>query len=174
LITFGRGLVTGRTDEALAGAALAILAGALGVAALRWGSLDLGDLRAAQAVFGPTVRVAPEEAAAAAICALSGGVLALGVWLGTLRPAGAADLAVAGLEAVVGGLALVTAFWGPEVTSVELTGQWALATAAVIAVAVGLAWGVTRVSRSPVPGWITLTLAAGAVGAGAVLVAGAL
>ncbi|MDQ3983467.1 MAG: hypothetical protein M3271_12375, partial [Actinomycetota bacterium] len=52
LVTLGRCAYSSPPDDLAFGGALAALAVALGVGALRWGALDLGDLRGAQSVLG--------------------------------------------------------------------------------------------------------------------------
>lgn len=79
-MTFGRALLLDRRGTSVAGAALAIAAGALGVAALRWGTLSLEELVGAQSVLGPTIFVGPETMAAAACVALVSALIAVGVW----------------------------------------------------------------------------------------------
>lgn len=80
LITFGRALLLDRVAGAMSGAALAVAAGALGVGALRWGTLEIEGIIGAQSVLGPTVIVGPTAAAGASSAAMVAGLLALGVW----------------------------------------------------------------------------------------------
>jgi hypothetical protein len=136
LVTFGRGLLCRRGDEALAGAALAVIAGALGVAALRWETLDLAAIRGVQAVLGPTVLVEPSAAATAAWLGASGGTVAMGAWLSVVRPSSASGWLWWALEGVVGALALVTVFWGPALVPIDpfpRALEWAGAVASVAA-----------------------------------------
>ncbi len=171
LITFGRALLVDRVGELRSGAALALIAGALGVAGLRWGTLQLEEVRGVQAVLGPTVLVEPAGAATAAWLAAGGAVLALAVWLGTIAPEGRLGLAQWGLEGAAGSLAIVSVFWGPALGSdlpAEL-GIWALATMAALAPAVLLAVLLSR--RRRLWSWIILILSAATIGAGAALVA---
>ncbi|MDQ3784104.1 MAG: hypothetical protein M3360_04400 [Actinomycetota bacterium] len=147
LITFGRSLRMDRVDQALAAAGLAVIAGALGITALRWGSLELAELRSVQAVLGPTILVGPEMTAVAVIVAAVAATLALTVWVAVLPMRGFGAWAWTGLETLVMALALVTAFWGPKVLLgtdevprteiVESLAGWAAASAAVIAVGIG-------------------------------------
>ena len=80
LITFGRALMLDRVTTALSGAALAVAAGALGVAALRWGTLSLSELVGAQSVLGPTITVGPEVAAVSSAVALGAALVAVSAW----------------------------------------------------------------------------------------------
>jgi len=171
LITFGRALLVDRTGELRAGAALALIAVAVGVAALRWGTIQLDEVRGVQAVLGPTVLVNPSGAAAAGWLAAGGGVLALGVWLSTVREEGRIGLAFWGLEGVAGALAIVSVFWGPALGS-EIAPElatWFLATVAALGPAVLL--GLVLPRRPALWTWIALGLSAGTVAAGATLVA---
>lgn len=146
LITFGRCLAMNRGAQAQACASLAVIAGALGVTGLRWGTLDLAEIRSVQAVLGPTVLVGPELAAGATIAAAVAAALALALWLASDPGHGIAGRAWTGAETLVAALALVTAFWGPKIlapgsaggveTAVGALG-WIVATAAVLVVAVG-------------------------------------
>jgi hypothetical protein len=171
LITFGRALLVDRAGELRSGISLALIAGAVGVAALRWGTLQLGEVRGVQAVLGPTLMVEPSGAAAACWLAAGGAVLALGVWLSTVRGDGRIGLALWGLEGVAGALAIVSVFWGPALgTDVgpEL-GIWVLATVAALLPALGLALFLPR-KRAGLT-WLVLMVAAIAVAVGAALVA---
>lgn len=80
LITFGRCITADAGGAARAATALTILAGALGVAALRWGTISLQQIVGAQSVLGPSITVGPNVAAGAAWGALVAGVAAVGVW----------------------------------------------------------------------------------------------
>jgi hypothetical protein len=171
LVTFGRALLVDRVGEFRAGASLALIAGAVGVAGLRWGTLELGEVRGVQAVLGPTVLVEPSGAATASWLAAGGAVLALAVWLGTMPNGNRVALGLWGLEAVAGSLAIVSVFWGPALGT-ELAsglGVWALATLAALAPAVLLSLLLAR--RRPIWTWIALLVATAAVGAGAALIA---
>jgi hypothetical protein len=170
LITFGRALLVDRAGELRAGASLALLAGAVGVAALRWGTLQLSEVRGVQAVLGPTVMVEPSVVATACWLAAGGAVLALGVWLATARSDGRLGFALWTLEGIAGALVIVTVFWGPTLgtdVGVEL-GTWALATIAAL-VPAGLL-GLYLPHRRPLLGWVVLVIAGAAIGAGAALV----
>ncbi|MGH2809020.1 MAG: hypothetical protein ACRDKT_17285 [Actinomycetota bacterium] len=87
LITFGRALLLDRVSGAGVAAALAVTAGALGVGALRWGTLELEGLIGAQSVIGPTVSVGPTPAAVSAVIATVAALVAIGVWLTEPRAA---------------------------------------------------------------------------------------
>jgi hypothetical protein len=167
LITFGRALPVGRLEGSQAGAALAIAAGALGVGALRWGTLDLGELRAIQSVLGPTVLVGPDVAATATTFAMIGAALAVAVWLLVPQPPRRLRPSVgASLEAGLAALAIVTVFVDPVERPLDLSesgeaaivmatwiGATALATMVVLVVALALSrlgpvwrWGALAVS----------------------------
>lgn len=147
LTTFGRTLMMDRASQALAVAGLAVIAGALGIAALRWGTLELAELRSVQAVLGPTIVVGPQAAAAAATIATIAASLALGLWVAALPTRGFAAWAATNLETLMVALALVTAFWGPKVLlgsagvpSSDVLGSlglWAAVAAAVTVVGIG-------------------------------------
>jgi hypothetical protein len=115
LNTFGRSLRMDRAGRGLAAAGFAVVAGALGIAAVRWGTLELAELRSVQAVLGPTLLVGPERAAIAAIIATVAGSVALGLWVAALPVQGFIQWAWTGLETLTVALALVSAFWGPKI-----------------------------------------------------------
>jgi hypothetical protein len=147
LITFGRCLRMDRIDQALAAAGLAVVAGALGITALRWGSMELAELRSVQAVLGPTILVGPETTAVAVIVAAVAATLALALWVAALPVRGFGAWAWTGLETLAMALALVTAFWGPKVLLgldgvpdsevVDSVAGWAAASAAAITLGIG-------------------------------------
>jgi len=147
LITFGRCLRMDREDQALAAAGLAVIAGALGITALRWGSLELAELRSVQAVLGPTILVGPEMTAAAVIVAAMAANVALALWVAALPVRGFGAWAWTTIETMAVALALVTAFWGPKVLVgvegvprseiVESVGGWVAASAVVVIVGIG-------------------------------------
>jgi hypothetical protein len=122
LMTFGRGLVLAAREEVIAGAALAVIASAFGVVALRWGALDLGALRGAQAVLGPTVLVGPTTQAVASWLAAGAALIALGLWLGPAVPRDGWTRLFWAAEALIGALAIVSVFWGPAVTGDDVAG----------------------------------------------------
>lgn len=148
LVTYGRLLIAERPEAIRNGIALAIVAAALGVGALRWGTLDLGELRGVQSVLGPSLLVGPPTAAIACGAAALGALLALGSWLNDPRPSGRVGYAWAGVEALLWSLAVVTVLFDPARSAlggagllsalVEL-GRWALATIVATALAVGVA-----------------------------------
>jgi hypothetical protein len=147
LITFGRALLMGRADRVLSAAALAVIGGAVGVAALRWGTLELSELRSVQSVLGPTVLVGPEMAAAGAVLAGVAALVALMVWVAALDARGILAWTWTGVEVVAVALALVSGFWGPKVleASTEISGSeasesiavWVVASGAVMVVGLG-------------------------------------
>jgi hypothetical protein len=171
LITFGRALLVDRVGELRSGASLALIAGAVGVAAIRWGTLQLGEVRGVQAVLGPSVLVEPIGAAIACWLAAGGAVLALGVWLSTVRGEDRVELGLWGLEGLAGALAIVTVFWGPALGTIvgAVLGIWILATVAALVPAFFLALFLPRVRARFT--WLALAVATSAIAAGAALVA---
>lgn len=81
LLSFGRALASERGAELIAPASFGVLAGAAGVVALRWGTLDLNGIGGIQAVLGPIVTVSPAPVAAMAGAALAAAAGAAGVGL---------------------------------------------------------------------------------------------
>lgn len=177
LITFGRVLLLDRWEGVLSGAALAIAAGALGVAAVRWQELGLDALRGIQAVVGPTLLVEPGAAAAASVLAAAAAAIAFGLWLGGPLLGGRAVWLWLGAEGAVAALAMVSVFWGPALPGRgsenlgSAVGGWALATAVVLAVVGGLMVVIPRFGV--VWRWVVLGIAALAVFAAAGLMASA-
>ena len=172
LVTLGRALRIERGGQILAALGFAAIAGAVGVSALRWGTLDLAELRAVQAVLGPTLAVGPEQVAGAAIAAAVAAWVALVLWVGAPPPRGAAGWLGAACETLAAALALVTAFWGPkllfdspEIPTSEVVasaGAWAGAAAAVMLTAALGAWPVRRLglrSRAGLAGMSLVTVA---------------
>jgi hypothetical protein len=147
LITFGRCLRMDRIDQALAAAGLAVVAGALGIVAFRWGSMELAELRSVQAVLGPTLLVGPETTAVVVVVAAVAATLALALWVAALPVRGFGAWAWTGLETLAMALALVTVFWGPKVLLgldgvpdsevVDSVAGWAAASAAAITLGIG-------------------------------------
>lgn len=178
LVTFGRLLAAERPDALRNAAALAIVAAALGVGALRWGTVDLAELRGVQAVLGPSLLVGPVRAAIACGLAAVAAVLALGVWIDDPRPVSRADYVLAGIEAALWSLTVVTVLFDPARSSLQgasLGGalvqllMWAALTIAATALAVGVAVLEARLSGRL--RWLVLTVAAVLVTTGAALVA---
>lgn len=182
LITFGRALLVGRLEGSQAGAALAIAAGALGVGALRWGTLDLVELRSIQSVLGPTVLVGPDVAAAAAIVAMAGAALAVAVWLVVPQPPRRLRPPVGvTLEAGLAALAIVTVFVDPIARPLDLSDSgeaarvmaaWAAATLVATLVVLVLASALSRLG--PAWRWGTLAVSGLAAVTAAALVASVL
>jgi hypothetical protein len=170
LMTLGRGLLTDRADEALAGGALAVMAAALGVGALRWGTLSLSEMRSAQAVLGPTVMVGPDQAALAACLGSAAFVIALSAWLASVGRRNVWGYIGAALEASVAGLAVVTVFWGPVPLSALDLLEWTGLVAAVATVAVAFSELERRAGAANLVRWIAVGLAAVAVAAATSLV----
>ncbi|MFN2586628.1 MAG: hypothetical protein ABR613_00730 [Actinomycetota bacterium] len=185
LVTLARCASAPPPEDAALAAGLAVLAGAVGVGALRWGAADLGDLRGIQGVLGPTLLVGPPAAAAACWVAAGGAVAALAAWLSTGRAAdaraGAASrpVTIAWLtEAAAGALLIVSVFWGPSIPRGGLGGagalealRWVVLTAAVAAACAGAALVLVR---RPTWRWAALAGGAAAAAAGAALAARAL
>jgi hypothetical protein len=178
LITFGRSLRMDSYGRALAAAGFAVVAGALGIAAIRWGTLELAELRSVQAVLGPTILVGPEAAAIAAILASAAASVALALWVTALPVRGFVHWTWTGLETLTVALALVTAFWGPkillgsDVPAAEVRESfevWAAAAGGVtfVAVAGGLLARILPASVRTglmIVALVALTVAAGLVG----------
>ena len=156
LITYGRNLLLERNASLLSGAALAVLGGALGIAALRWGALDLGDIRGVQSVLGPTVLVGPTLAAAAAIVATVGACVALAVWSARPWPRARLEQGWWALELVVGSFAIATVFLDPArsalyagsagETALEIV-RWIGVIAVVAVAAGGAAWFLNKLGE---------------------------
>jgi hypothetical protein len=182
LITFGRALLVGRLEGSQAGAALAIAAGALGVGALRWGTLDLAELRSVQSVLGPTVLVGPDAAAAATIVAMIGAALAVAVWLLVPQPPLRLRPPVGViLEAGLAALAIVTVFIDPVARPLDFSdageaasvmAAWAGATVAATVAVLALALVLSRLG--PLWRWGALAISGVAVVTGAALAASVL
>lgn len=175
LITFGRNLLLDHHRAAISGAALAVIAAALGIAALRWGALDLGELRGVQSVLGPTLLVGPVEASVATSVAAAAAVAALAVWMSRPWPDSKILYGWWGLEAAIGSLALVTSFFEPA----GLFGQsgqgllamlgWIGATVAVVALVATGGWLLRSVSEG-VSALLMGAAGAAVAGAAAILV----
>lgn len=124
LITFGRSALSPVGSELVAPAAFAVLAGAAGAAALRWGTLDLPEIRGAQGVLGPTIAVEPRGVALLSIGALVAGSIALGLWLGGRGDRGTFFGLWWWVEALAGALFLADLFSGPSASDPLQTGIW--------------------------------------------------
>ena len=178
LITFGRMLLLDRQDTAVAGAALAIAAGSLGIPALRWGTLSIERLVGAQSVLGPTILVGPEGPAISSGVALAAAIIAIAAWaaqpVGVDRPSRVwgrlegvvAVLAIALVFAAPGSGGSLSALFGDPV---ELA-----ATAGTIAAGVVVVLAASRVLRSRRARWVVLGVCGVAVAASATVVAGSL
>lgn len=185
LITFGRVILLDRLTGAASAAALAVIAGALGIAALRWGTLEIEGLVGAQTVLGPTVVVAPEAAAIASSVALGAGVIALGVWLAAPVPSSRGAWAWSVLEGGLVALTVMIVFAVPAAgggTGLggafgalgRDPGVWALWVGAVIAaIAVAAAGSLALRSRAKLR-WGVLGLSAAGVVAAAGTIASVL
>lgn len=153
LMTFGRNLLVVHRAAAIAGAALAVLGGALGIAALRWGALDLGDIRGVQSVLGPTVLVGPTQAAVATGVAAGGATLALAVWATSPWPRRLGEATWWAGETLVVALAITTVFIDPAGSALGAGGgahaalqiAWRAVVAVIVtAAAMGGAWLLRR------------------------------
>ena len=170
LVTFGRGLIGPTGSELIGPACFAVLAGAAGAAALRWGSLDLHEIQGAQGVLGPTIAVEPTSVAGMSVGALIAATVALGIWSGA-RPRDAAMARWWWVELATGSLLLGTLFCGPPPTDVVQGALWIGATIAIGAMAIlvgGLAEGLSVRTK------IVTVAACGAVVGVAAVVAGSL
>lgn len=125
LMTYGRNLLLERRPALVSGAALAVLGGALGIAALRWGALELTSIRGVQSVLGPTVLVGPPQAAVAAGIAAAGAGVALAVWSARPWPQGRLQIAWWTIELVVGAFAITTVFFDPAESALGAGGAGA-------------------------------------------------
>ena len=175
LIAFGRAVFLDRAWAAVTGVAIAVLAGALGVGALRWDAIELRALRGAQAVLGPTVLVGPIRVSVAAWLGLAAiviaGVVLLSAPVGKGRPA----LAARAIEGIVIGLAAATVFWGPAIpdgldlgATAAAVGEWGLVTGAVAVPVVGLSFVAAKAPMAL--RWALLVLAGALAATGAALV----
>lgn len=177
LMTLGRALLMPPRDEFIAAGALAVTAGALGIAALRWQALDLGELRGVQAVLGPTVLVGPTEAAIASWLGAGAAIVALGLWLGSSSPSGRWERIWLAAEAFVGALAVVSVFWGPALVGdgageiAAGVGRWAATVGIAGLAATGIAVGAGRLGSTW--RWAVLVVAGVGVVTGAGLAIGA-
>ena len=79
LLSFGRALASVDGGELIAPASFGVVAGAAGVVALRWGTLELDGIGGIQAVLGPIVSVDPAPVAAMASASLLAALVATGV-----------------------------------------------------------------------------------------------
>ncbi len=154
LMTFAKALFLPPDEALVVAGALAVLAAAAGVGAVRWGTLDLAVIRGAQGVLGPTVLVAPSQASLGAWLGAAAGVVALGVWLSPSEGAGWRVSAWTALEAALGALILVSVFWGPAVVASFSDGHairhgvaWAVAVVVIALPALGLSLLLSRLGR---------------------------
>jgi len=174
LVTFGRALLLPEASARRSVLSLAVLAGALGVGALRWGTLDLPELRGVQSVLGPTILIGPEAAAIACGLALGGGLVGLGAWLLEPRAVTRGDYIWAGLEVALGSLALVTVFVDPARSVLQGAGfglaafeiaRWLGAVAVAVAIVFGAS--ILQARLSDRWRWLVLGAAGAAVAAAA-------
>lgn len=171
LMTYGHGLLLDRASRTFGAAGLAIVAGGVGVGALRWGSFGLGAIRGAQQVLGPTVLVGPALASTASWIAAGSAMLGLAVWIAPSRPEGLVHRAAWVAEAAVGALALAWIFWGEAHGgggTLPVGLEWLLVTAIASGAAVGLALLVRRLG--PTRRWIVAGVAGAGVVAAAILI----
>lgn len=153
LMTYGRNLLLERRPAIVSGAALAVVGGALGIAALRWGALELGDIRGVQSVLGPTVLVGPTQAAVATGIATGGACVALAVWSSRPWPRTRLQAIWCALELIVGAFAIATVFLDPAESALGSGGaaevaaqvaRWVGVIVVVGAVVAGAAWLLQR------------------------------
>jgi len=175
LMTFGRALLLDRTSTAASGVALAVAAGALGIAAVRWGTLSLSELVGAQSVLGPTILVGPQPTAVASGVALGAALVAAAAWatepLGTERVARVWGR----IEGILVVLAATVVFAAPGAggrPGVLVSPGEAGVTVAVAALGIAVVALGPRLFRSRRVRWIALATAGAAVAAAAALVAG--
>ena len=122
LVTFARALVIDRDRALRSGLSLAVIAAALGVGALRWGTLELAELRGVQSVLGPSILVGPIQAAIACGAAAVAAVLALSSWLREPEARGFLERLWMGAEAGLWALAILTVFFVPARSVLEGAG----------------------------------------------------
>jgi hypothetical protein len=141
LITLGMSLGGSPRRLSISVIALALVVGAWGVAGLRWTSLQLPDIRGAQAVIAPTLSAGSGRALVGVWLAAIGAAVACGVWAGawsSLRGLGARTLV-----ALPAALGIVTAFWGPAIDAgaggvLIQVGAWAAALLATLFISAGV------------------------------------
>ena len=176
LATLGRSFLQTPVEQGFGAAGLALIAGAVGVATLRWGTLELEGLRGAQAVLGATMLVGPTLAAVAAWLGAASGLIGLGLWLEPGRPRDVVHWMWWVLEALAGGLILGVAFWGPaalfggdDIGTVALDlGRWFLV--ALVGAVLGAAIAFAREHLPAVISWVAVALGAVAIAVAAGLV----
>jgi hypothetical protein len=177
LVTLGRALLLTELAARRAVISLAVIAGALGVGALRWGTLDLPELRGVQSVLGPSVFVGPESTAIACGLALAAGLLGLGSWLLEPHPTGRTDNIWGAVEVAIGALALVTVFIDPARSVLQGAGfgqilieigRWLGAVVLAVALVIGSSIAQRRLPKRA--SWAVLGSAAAAVAVAAGLV----
>ncbi|MFN2389127.1 MAG: hypothetical protein ABR575_05905 [Actinomycetota bacterium] len=117
LMTLGSGCVRSREDRGVTLGALAVAAIALGIGALRWGSVALAEIKGAQAVLGPGVVVGPPLLALASGLAGAASLVAAAVWVAGNVPPDRGESGPIQADAVLVALALVTVFWPPAAGS---------------------------------------------------------
>lgn len=178
LISLGRSMVTqSHAGPSLYSSCLVLLAGAGAIAAVRWESSALADIRGAQAVLGPTVSVGPSAAAFASAAGAIAGVIALALWSGhwSFRWGERAESALVVAETLAPALFLVTLFAGPAVVfdGGVATIAWGLGTwSGGVSLVGGAAAGAgLLVERRPLLRAVSLGLAAAALTTAAALLA---
>ena len=135
LLSFGRSLASAGRGELIAPASFGVVAGAAGVVALRWGTLELDGIGGIQAVLGPIVSVDPAPVAAMASASLVAALVATGVGM-TDPPAGIATprwwwwAEIGTMSGVLALLFVSSPSAGPGGVAL-----WGVATAALVALA---------------------------------------
>ena len=178
LITFGRALLLDRSGTAVSGVALAIAAGALGIAALRWGTLSLEGLVGAQSVLGPTILVGPEVPAIASGVALGAALLATAAWVTEPRGTDRLSRVWSRAEGILAVAAATIVFAAPgtggSVGDLLAEPDEVAVTAASVVVGIAVVVLAPRLLRSTKVRWTVLVVSAVAVIAAAGLVAGSI
>lgn len=178
LMTFGRALLLDRSATAVSGVALAVAAGALGIAGLRWGTLSLSDLVGAQSVLGPTILVGPNLPAIASGVSFAAALIAAAAWATEPQGSDRTTRVWGRIEAILVVLAATVVFAAPGAGGGigELLGSpdQLGVTAGAAAVGAAVVFFAPRLFVSRKIRWIALLVAALAVGASAALVAGSI
>lgn len=175
LMTFGRALLLDRTATAVSAVALAVAAGAFGIAGLRWGTLSLPELVGAQSVLGSTILVGPTLPATASVLALVATLIAATAWATEPRGGQRIERVWGHIEAILVVLAAAVVFAAPGSGGGlgELLGSPEVGvTAGVVVVGTASVFFGPRLFASRKVRWIALVAAAVAVVGAASLVAG--
>ena len=175
LMTLGRALLLDRTATAVSAVALAITAGAFGIAGLRWGTLSLPELIGVQSVLGSTILVGPELSAIASVLALGATLIAATAWATEPQGRGRVERLWGHIEAILVVIAAAVVFAAPGAGGSlgQLLGSPEIGvTAAVVAVGTASVFFGPKIFASRKVRWVALIAAAVAVVTAASLVAG--